>query len=157
MGHRSKWSNYLILNPLPIYIWYKATIWCPGSNHPRGRLVAELLQSSVSRLNVISIEMTLGVLNETSGISLLVVLQKTFSPTWRKLPLVPVASKPTTETLLDTHQCFPEEKAATPWPWMISNALLCRIEDFTLEFILQLYRILRCTKHVQSSALLYHI
>ena len=77
---------------------------CLDSTHPICRLGAKFLQGSISRFEVISIQMTLNILCKIPDISLLVSPQMSFRPTRQSPVLVLAPSQPSSTALLYTVQ-----------------------------------------------------
>ena len=76
------------MSHLPTCFWIEATIYCLDSTHPRCRHWVDLLQCSIGRLEVISIQMTLNILCETPDIPLFISPQKSSSHMWQSPILV---------------------------------------------------------------------
>ena len=83
-----------VLSPtshLPIRVWYETTICSSDSIHPRCRLGAELLQGSIIRFKIISIQMTLTIFSATLAILLFISPKKSSCPTIQSPVLVSVS------------------------------------------------------------------
>lgn len=118
-------------NPLYIHVWHEGTIHFSHSVHQRGTLGAELYQGSVSRWELIRIEMALNIFSETPDTPPFVSLGQS-------LKLIPIPRKPCNASPLNILHLLPRDKT-TPRSRAVSYSLLCSLKSFTFTCILQLY------------------